>query len=225
MQYQNVIQGRFIRRPNRFIAHVVIDGKEQVCHVKNTGRCRELLLPGARVILEKATNSARKTQYDLIAVYKGDTLINMDSQAPNAVAAELLPKLFPQALSIQRECRRGASRLDLCLTMPDGPFWVEVKGVTLEEDGIAMFPDAPTERGIKHLQELMECVKQGERAAVLFLIQMKGPALFRPNEKTHPAFADALRQAAESGVEVLVYDCRVTEDTLVADASVPFELG
>ena len=225
MQYQNTVQGIFRHRPNRFIAHVEIDGKEQVCHVKNTGRCRELLLPGARVILEKATNSARKTQYDLIAVYKGDTLINMDSQAPNAVAAELLPKLFPQALSIQRECRCGASRLDLCLTMPDGPFWVEVKGVTLEEDGIAMFPDAPTERGIQHLQGLMECVKQGERAAVLFLIQMKGPTLFRPNEKTHPAFADALRQAAESGVEVLVYDCRVTEDTLIADAPVPFELG
>ncbi len=196
----------------------------EVCHVKNTGRCRELLLPGVRVVLAVAQNPARKTKYDLIAVYKGDTLINMDSQAPNQVAAELLPRLFPDAERIKAECTRGDSRLDFCMERQGRKTWVEVKGVTLEEKGIALFPDAPTQRGVKHIHTLISCAKQGDQACLLFLIQMKGPFVLRPNLATHPAFGQALCMAREKGVQLLAYDCLVAPGEIYADAPVRVDL-
>ena len=202
MQYGSVVQGRFLARPNRFIALVEIDGVETVCHVKNTGRCRELLRPGAAVYLERSGNPSRKTAFDLIAVDKDGLLINMDAQAPNKVFGEFARSFEPAVLDVKPEYVYGASRLDFCLTTPMGLHLVEVKGVTLEEDGHARFPDAPTERGVKHLQ-------------------MAGMTDFAPNDDTHPAFGAALRQAAEAGVNVAAYTCRVTPDTLGIDRPVP----
>ncbi len=230
MQYGQVVPGRFIRRPNRFIAHVEIDGREETVHVKNTGRCRELLTPGCRVYLEVAENPARRTGYDLIAVEKerpskSTLLINMDSQVVNTVAAEWLPRsgLFSPGAVIRREVTKGDSRFDFCITDGDARAWLEVKGVTLEQEGVALFPDAPTQRGVKHLRGLTACRQAGERALVLFVVQMPEPLCLRPNDATHPAFGEALRQAAAAGVEVLAMDCRVTPDTLMIDRPVPVE--
>lgn len=223
MTYSTVRTGRFLSRPNRFIALVDIDGTPTVCHVKNTGRCKELLTPDCTVVLEQAANPARKTPYDLIAVYKGDRLVNMDSQAPNAVAADFLAAQFPNA-TIRREVTYGDSRFDFYVENGEEKWFVEVKGCTLEVDNIGYFPDAPTQRGVKHLRHLTRAVSEGYRAAVLFIIQMEGIAAIRPNDTTHPAFGDALREAAEKGVEVWAVDCAVTPSTLTHRNPVPVQL-
>ena len=197
-----------------------VDGAETVCHVKNTGRCRELLVPGAVVYLEKGTNPNRKTAYDLIAVEKGGRLINMDAQAPNKVFAEWATRFDPTATAVHSEYRFGQSRLDFCLETPQGLHLVEVKGVTLEENGHARFPDAPTERGVKHLHELMRAVELGHRATAFFVIQMADVADFSPNDATHPAFGEALRQAKAAGVNIAAYSCRVTPDSMTIDRPV-----
>ena len=221
MEDKNTVKGIFLARPNRFIAHVEVDGRVEVCHVKNTGRCRELLVPGVPVILCRAENAQRKTKYDLIAVYKdGHHLINMDSQAPNAAAAELLAGLFP-GVPLRPEQRWGSSRFDFALDFPEGRAFVEVKGCTLERSGHAYFPDAPTERGARHIRELIALKRSGGRAMLLFLIQMKGVHSFSPNEETDPAFAAALRDARDAGVEILCYDCIVSESSMVGDKAVP----
>ncbi len=224
MQYGQVREGRFLSRPNRFIAHVAIDGAETVVHVKNTGRCRELLVPGATVYVERSANPQRKTAYDLIAVEKGGRLINMDAQAPNRVFREFAGVFDPTAEAVHPEFTYGQSRLDFCLTTPAGLHLVEVKGVTLEEGGHTRFPDAPTERGIKHLRELERAVAEGHRATVFFVIQMADVLDFAPNDVTHPAFGEALRHAAAAGVEVAAYDCAVTADTLTIRHVVPVVL-
>ena len=217
-----MIRAGFLSRPNRFIAHAALDGGETVvCHVKNTGRCRELLTPGAAVYLEKAANPARKTAYDLIAVEKGQKLINMDAQAPNRVFAEWARTFDPSAQTVKPEFTFGQSRLDFCLEGAQGLHLVEVKGVTLEEDGHARFPDAPTERGVRHLHELMRAVALGHRATAFFVVQMEDVTDFSPNDATHPAFGAALRQAAAAGVQVLAYSCRVTPDSLTIHRPVP----
>ena len=223
MRYQAIQQARFLARPNRFIAHVDLNGRTEVCHVKNTGRCRELLTPGAAVYLETSSNPARKTKYDLVAVEKGDLLINMDAQAPNKVFGEWAAGggFLPGLTAIRPESAWEDSRFDFLLEDSQGPCFVEVKGVTLEEGGEARFPDAPTERGVKHLRGLQRAAAQGWRAAVFFVIQMKGVTHFRPNDATHPAFGAALREAASHGVEVYARDCLVTPESLVLDAPVP----
>ena len=221
MTYAGIRRAVFLARPNRFVAEIALPGGEEVlCHVKNTGRCRELLVPGAEVVLEKAENPARKTGWDLVAVYKNGNLINMDAQAPNALAAEYLPALFPGA-AIKPECVYGDSRLDFRVDGPDGVSYVEVKGVTLESGGHARFPDAPTERGVKHLHELIHAVEQGHRATAFFVVQMAEVADFAPNDDTHPAFGAALRQAAAAGVNVVAYACRVAPDRMEIDRPVP----
>lgn len=224
MRYNKILKAKFISRPNRFIAHCELDGEEVVCHVKNTGRCKELLTAGATVILtDERENKNRKTPFDLISVYKGEQLINMDSQAPNKVAEELMGRLYPNA-TIRREVTYGKSRIDLFIENGEEKIFVEVKGVTLEVDGVAKFPDAPTERGIKHLLELERAVSEGYKAIALFIIQMKGVEYFTPNSETHPQFADALAHAHKNGVQVWAYDCRVQEGFLEADDSVEVRL-
>lgn len=231
MRYGRVVPGTFLDRPNRFIAHVQLDGQTETVHVKNTGRCRELLVPGCRVYLSVSDNPARKTKYDLIAVEKhrpDGTVwhINMDSQAPNDAAAEWLPRsgLFSDSAVIRREVTHKGSRFDFYIEDGDKKAFLEVKGCTLEDDGRAMFPDAPTERGVKHLRELTACVGEGYEAYVLIVIQMKGVTFFSPNDKTDPAFGEAMRQAASGGVRVLAMDCRIEPDGMVIDAPVAVDL-
>ena len=226
MHYGCVVEGRFLLRPNRFIAHVETAEGLQICHVKNTGRCRELLVPGAPVYLERAENPARKTAYDLIAVKKGNLLINMDAQAPNRVFQEWASAgcFLPGVRAVVPEYRYGDSRLDFALETGRGLHLVEVKGVTLEEAGIVRFPDAPTERGVKHIRELIKAVREGVPATLFFVIQMQDAALFAPNDKTHPAFGQALREAAAAGVQILAYDCAVTPESLELRAPVRVEL-
>ncbi len=224
LQYTEVKRGVFLTRPNRFIAHVEIDGESVVCHVKNTGRCRELLVAGTEVWLERGQNPNRKTAYDLIAVQKGHQLINMDAQAPNKVFEEWAAVFEPKLTKIRREYTYGQSRLDFCLFTDEGLHLVEVKGVTLEENGHTRFPDAPTERGIKHLQELIRAVKEGHRASVVFVIQMEEAVDFAPNDVTHPAFGDALRQAAAAGVQIVALNCRVTPDRMEILGEIPVML-
>jgi sugar fermentation stimulation protein A len=215
MQYPDMVTGIFLKRPNRFIAHVCIDGKEEICHVKNTGRCRELLPEGAKVWCQRSNNPARKTKYDLITVQKGDRLINMDSQAPNAAAREwLLGGGLGEISDLRSETVHGDSRFDFAFTMDGRKCFLEVKGVTLENDGVCAFPDAPTERGVKHLQCLTRAAQDGYGAFVLFVIQMADVKYLHPNDKTDPAFGSALRTAAENGVRVLAMDCAVTEDSM-----------
>lgn len=228
MKYGTVVPGRFLARPNRFIAHVELDGQTQICHVKNTGRCRELLVPGARVYLEDfGPDTKRKTRYDLIAVEKGSLLINMDSQAPNKAVEEFLRAggLWESPTLVRPETKWGNSRFDFYLEQGERKAFLEVKGVTLEQEGLALFPDAPTQRGVKHLEELTAAAAAGFEAYVLFLIQMKGVHTFRPNWELHPQFGQALVQAAQAGVNVLAYDCRVTPSTMVLDAPVPVNLS
>ena len=219
MQYQKIVTGYFLERPNRFIAHVEVDGEEKICHVKNTGRCRELLTPRARVILATGENPNRKTEYDLVAVYKGDRLINLDSQAPNAVFGEWVRegRYFPNLTLVKPEYTYGNSRFDYYLEAGDRRIFVEVKGVTLEQDGVVMFPDAPTLRGAKHLRELSDAVKNGYEAFAFFVIQMDGCKCFTPNRKTDPDFAMALEQAAADGVQLRAVTCRVSENGLEID--------
>ena len=214
MKYEFVKEGIFESRPNRFIAYVALEGERVVCHVKNTGRCRELLVPGATVYLARGSNPQRKTAWDLIAVKKGDRLINMDSQAPNAVVAEAIPRLFPDAILVRAESIFGESRFDFYIETAERRIFLEVKGVTLEDEGVVRFPDAPTERGVKHLRELSRCVEAGYDAYVLFVIQMEGVSYLTPNDGTHQAFGDALREAAGQGVRVLAYDCVVSADEM-----------
>lgn len=231
MKYQKIIPAIFISRPNRFIAHVYIDGKVETVHVKNTGRCRELLTEGCTVYLSVADNPSRKTGYDLVAVEKKrhnkmPLLINMDSQIANDVAAEWLTSgnLFSLSASVRREVTHGNSRFDFYVEDGERKAFVEVKGVTLEHDGVAMFPDAPTERGVKHVKELAALIDKGFEAYVLFIVQMKDIRLMRPHDAMHKAFGDALREAAQKGVAVLAVDCLVTEDSIVADQQIPVVL-
>lgn len=241
MTYDNIVTGTFLKRPNRFIAYVEINGAIKTCHVKNTGRCQELLVPGCTVILEfhpKAKEMKRKTEYDLIAVYKGDLLINMDSQAPNQAALEWIREKEAKGLSlenvgiptnIRREVTHGDSRFDLAFELKNEetgkctPAFMEVKGVTLEKGGNVFFPDAPTIRGVKHLNGLIQAKKDGFETFLLLVIQMKGIRKFYPNDETHKAFGDALRKAFASGVHILAYDCQVTEDSMSIDEKV--EIG
>ena len=219
MQYGQVVTGCFMERPNRFIAHVEVDGEEKVCHVKNTGRCRELLTPRAKVILAKGENPNRKTEYDLVAVYKGERLINLDSQAPNAVFGEWVRQsgYFPNLTLVKPEYTYRNSRFDYYLEAGDRKIFVEIKGVTLEQDGVVMFPDAPTARGAKHLRELSAAVKNGYEAFVFFVIQMDECKYFTPNRKTDPDFAFALEQAAADGVQPRAVTCRVWENGMEID--------
>lgn len=229
MKYYNIHKATFISRPNRFIAECELDGERIIAHVKNTGRCRELLVDGATVYLDKPSGRIRKTEYDLVAVEKrldnGETvLINMDSGAPNDAVAEFIGGLFPDASSIRREVTKGNSRFDFCIAEDSETTFLEVKGVTLESNGVAMFPDAPTERGVKHIDELIKLKGQGYGAIIFFVIQMKGVREFRPNDFTHSAFGDALRRAKQAGVSILAYDCTVTADSMIIDAPVPVKL-
>ena len=215
MKYRNIVPGRFLRRPNRFVAHIEIGGKEEICHVKNTGRCRELLPAGAKVWCEKSDNPNRKTAYDLIAVQKGKRLINMDSQAPNAAVKQwLLAGGFGEITDLRPEKTQGESRFDFAFTKDGTPCFMEVKGVTLETEGVCAFPDAPTTRGAKHLRELTALKKEGYGAYVLFVIQMADVAYLHPNDATDPVFSDALREAASAGVQILAMDCAVTPDSM-----------
>ena len=216
MRYDNMVPGIFRSRPNRFIAYIEIDGKEEICHVKNTGRCRELLTPGAEVWCQKSENPNRKTKYDLICVKKGDLLINMDSQAPNIAAKEWLQAGgLGEIQDLKAEYTHGDSRFDFSFLKDGNRCFLEVKGVTLEHDGVCAFPDAPTERGVKHLQGLTAAVDAGYGAFVLFVVQMADMKYLRPNDDTDPAFGAALRKAAEKGVTILAMDCAVTEDSMV----------
>ncbi len=226
MKYEKIVKAKFKSRPNRFIAIVEIDGKEETVHVKNTGRCRELLVEGATVFLEEGSNPERKTKYDLVAVIKNGTLVNIDSQAPNKVAVEFLREcgLFSKDAEIKQEVTYKSSRFDIFVSDKERKAFIEVKGVTLEENGIAMFPDAPTERGVKHLRELIEAKKDGYESYILFVIQMKGIKYFTPNYNTHLEFGNTLKIAKENGVEILAYDCLVAEDGFKIDASVSVRL-
>ena len=215
MNYENMVPGRFLARPNRFIAHVEIGGNEEIVHVKNTGRCRELLTVGAEVWCRFDPNPARKTHYDLITVRKGDRLINMDSQAPNAAAKEWLRSGgLGDIQNLKAESFHGDSRFDFSFTKDGKTCYLEVKGVTLENDGVCAFPDAPTERGVKHLRGLAALAQQGYGAYVLFVIQMPDVKYLHPNDATDPAFGAALRDAAAAGVQILAMDCAVTENTM-----------
>ena len=224
MQYGKILPARFLARPNRFVARVEAEGQELVCHVKNTGRCRELLVPGATVWLEESPNPNRKTKFDLIAVEKGERLINMDAQAPNQVFGEWARagKWVPDLTLLRPETKYGASRFDFYWEAPDRRGFVEVKGVTLEEDGVVRFPDAPTLRGVKHLEELMAAKEAGYEAAVCFVVQMGEVRWMEPNDRTHPEFGEALRRAARAGVQVLALDCDVRPDRL--DIAGPVEV-
>lgn len=227
MKYPNVCKGKFIERPNRFIAYVEIEGKREVCHVKNTGRCKELLIPGREVYLTRSDNPARKTAYDLIAVQKGERLINMDSQLPNAAAFEWLMARKDEfgIDKLKREVSHGSSRFDLWGAKKDGQeFFIEVKGVTLEDKGVVRFPDAPTERGVKHVEELAKCVEEGYKAAVLFVIQMEDVKWFGPNWTTHAAFGEALIKAEKAGVMIKAVRCMVKPDEMYILSGVEVKL-
>lgn len=227
MRYENIEEGRFIERSNRFVAYVNIAGRREKVHVKNTGRCRELLLPGALVYLEKSGNPARSTAYDLIAVEKEGRIVNMDSQAPNHVVLEWLQtgQLFPDLLSVRPETVYGGSRLDFYIETSTDKIFMEVKGVTLEEEGEVRFPDAPSERAVKHIEELIRARKEGYGAYILFVIQMKGVNYLIPNADTHPEFAEALQRAYRAGVNILAYDCHVTPDSLTIADAVPVKFN
>ena len=225
MNYANMIPGTFLARPNRFIAHVEIDGQAEVVHVKNTGRCRELLPAGAEVWCQKSDNPTRKTKYDLITVKKGSRLINMDSQAPNLAAREwLVGGGLGEIKNLRAETKHGDSRFDFSFAKDGKPCFLEVKGCTLENDGVCAFPDAPTERGAKHLRGLTEAVKEGYGGYVLFVIQMTDVKYLHPNDATDPEFGKALREAAANGVEVLAVDCDVTVEEMKIRNFVPVVL-
>ena len=227
MQYTNIMAGKFLSRPNRFIAHVEIAGREEIVHVKNTGRCKELILPGATVYVQHFPESKRKTKYDLIAVEKQNLLINMDSQAPNKVVQEWLMEQEPfgKITYLKPECKHGDSRFDFYLETEAKKMFIEVKGVTLEEKGVVMFPDAPTERGVKHVQELCHCLEQGYEAAIVFVVQMSGMRYFTPNRRTHAAFAEALERAEACGVRMLALSCEVTPESLAINGEIPIHLA
>ena len=252
MKYNQVVSGTFLQRPNRFIAHVLIDGKEEICHVKNTGRCRELLIPGCTVYCAVSDNPQRKTKYDLIAVEKSienqivfanagipslhvkstpeahsTLLVNMDSQAPNAAVKEWLrsgASPFGNINYMKPEYKYGNSRFDFYLECNNRNIFLEVKGVTLEDNGVVLFPDAPTERGVKHVRELIRCLEEGFETYVLFVVQMEHALYFIPNRKTHPQFADALCDAQNAGVHLLAFTCKVTPDEMKIDKELKVRL-
>ena len=221
----DMVPGKFLARPNRFIAHVEIEGSLEICHVKNTGRCRELLPAGAKVWCQRTQNPTRKTKFDLITVEKGSRLINMDSQAPNIAAKEwLLSGGLGPVEDLRAETIHGDSRFDFSFTLHGKPCFLEVKGVTLENGGVCAFPDAPTLRGAKHVKGLTQAAAEGYGAYILFVIQMEDVLYLHPNDETDPQFGQALRQAAENGVQLLAMDCHVTEDTMVIGKPVPIKL-
>ncbi len=225
MQYKNIVPGIFRARPNRFIAHVEIGGEEQICHVKNTGRCKELLIPGTQVWCQYFDSTARKTHYDLIAVQKGNRIINMDSQAPNAAAREwLLSGGLGDITDLRPETVHGDSRFDFSFRLNGKQCFLEVKGVTLENGGVCAFPDAPTQRGVKHLHGLTQAVRNGFEAYVLFVIQMEDVLYLQPNDSTDLVFGQALRQAQDAGVQVLAFDCAVTPGTMTIRKPVEMRL-
>ncbi|MBR5496374.1 MAG: DNA/RNA nuclease SfsA [Clostridia bacterium] len=223
MRYNKIHKAEFISRPNRFIVYCRLHGEEVVCHVKNTGRCRELLTENAIVFLAESDNPERKTKYDLVSVVKNGMMINMDSQAPNIAAGEYLRKIYPHGI-IRPETKYGKSRFDFYVENGDEKIFVEVKGVTLEKDSLALFPDAPTERGVKHINELAECLNDGYKAKILFVIQMENISAFSPNDEMHRQFGDALRNAENAGVEILAVNCVVTEDSMIIKENVPIIL-
>lgn len=226
MQYQNIVPGRFVDRPNRFIAHVEINGQVQTVHVKNTGRCKELLVPGATVYLEGNDDPNRKTAWDLVAVQKGERLINMDSQAPNRLFSEWVHggNFLPNVTLVRSETRFGDSRLDFYMEADGKKHFVEVKGVTLEEGGIVRFPDAPTLRGVKHLEELIRAHEQGYESWVCFVVQMPDVKWFEPNDRTHPQFGQTLRRAHSAGVHVLAVDCETAPGRVIICGEIPVHL-
>lgn len=223
MIYHNIVSGKFIDRPNRFIANIEVDGEIKVCHVKNTGRCKELLVPGVDVLLEYFQETKRKTSYDLISVYKGKRLINMDSQAPNKIVKEFLEigSLIPNIKYIKPECKHLSSRFDFYVEADERKIFIEVKGVTLEDNGIVKFPDAPTSRGVRHINELIECVDEGFEAYVIFVVQMRDVKYFSPNNDTHHEFGKTLIKAKEKGVKILAYECEVGGEFITLSREVP----
>lgn len=227
MRYDNIHKGTFLSRPNRFIANVEIDGKAEVCHVKNTGRCKELLVEGCTVWLEHSDSGSRKTAFDLVAVEKGDRLINMDSQAPNKAVGEWLREKMPfgEGFLVYPEKKYGNSRFDFYLESQDKKIFMEVKGCTLEKDGVVLFPDAPTLRGVKHIEELSHCIDEGYEAYIMILVQMSNVKYFTPNYVTHPEFGEALEKASRKGVKILCYDCNVTPDSMTVGKPVSVKLG
>ena len=226
MKYERIEMGRFLERPNRFIAYVEILGKKETVHVKNTGRCAELLVPGATGYVQKSDNLERKTQWDLIGVEKGNRMINMDSQIPNRVVEEWIRQgnLFPNATLIKPETTFGKSRFDLYIEVDGRKIFMEIKGVTLEDNGVVRFPDAPTERGVKHVEELAEAVKAGYEAYLFFVVQMKDVKYLAPNMKTHAAFGEAMKKAKAQGVNILAYECQVEKDSIEITKEVPVVL-
>ncbi len=225
MTYERMVPGIFLARPNRFVAYVQIGGQQETVHVKNTGRCRELLIPGVQVWCQKSANPQRKTAYDLICVQKEERLINMDSQAPNAAAGEWLASGgLGEIAQLRPEVKQGNSRFDFAFQKDGKDCFLEVKGVTLEYGGVCAFPDAPTQRGARHLWELTRLAREGYGAYVLFVIQMEDVQYLHPNDGTDPEFAEALRQAEMAGVKVLAMDCTVTEHTMQLRREVPVRL-
>ena len=226
MIYKNIKTAKFLNRPNRFIAHIEIDGREEICHVKNTGRCKELLTENATVFVQEADNPSRKTRYDLIGVVKGERMINMDSQIPNKVFREWAENsgYFGDITLLKGEKTFENSRFDFYIETEKDKIFVEVKGVSLEEDGVVLFPDAPTERGVKHINELMSAVADGYEGYILFVIQMKEISCMMPNDITHKAFGDALRSAEKCGIKILAVDCIVTPDSIICDKNIKVKL-
>lgn len=224
--YHNMVPGTFRTRPNRFIAHVEIAGKEEICHVKNTGRCRELLIPGVTVWCQHHDDPKRKTEFSLIAVQKGEWLVNMDSQVPNKLAYDYVNQgglgFVPEL--VKAEQTFGSSRFDLYYEVGARKGFVEVKGVTLEQDGVVSFPDAPTQRGTKHLRELQEAVRQGYEAWVLFVVQMSDVLYFTPNIAHDPDFARTLQEAENSGVHIKAVECAVTPETIAITKEIPIKI-
>lgn len=226
MKYNKTVKATFIERPNRFVAKVNLDGEEIYCHVKNTGRCRELLQPGVDVWLEDSENPNRKYRYSLVSVRKGDRMVNMDSQAPNKAVGEWLKNesLFKDIKLLKPESRYGSSRFDFYCEYEDKKAFIEVKGVTLENDGVVSFPDAPTERGARHVAELIECIKDGYEAYIIFVIQMKNVLCFEPNEDHDPIFAKTLRKAQQEGVNIIAVDCFVSDSEMIIEEPVQVKL-
>jgi len=227
MKYSNIKEAEFLGRPNRFIAICNVDGVEEICHVKNTGRCRELLTQGVKVYLEKSNNPNRKTKYDLVAVKKGNEIFNIDSQAPNYVVQEWIEKggLFCDVTMVKPEAVNGGSRFDFYVEHGGISAFVEVKGVTLEEDGVLLFPDAPTVRGVKHINELINARKNGYEAYIIFVVQTEKAKYFTPNMKTHKEFGEALELAYKNGVKILCYSCRTGTGYLEIGRPVPVKLS
>lgn len=228
MYYGEVKEAIFKERPNRFIAYCEVEGSLEKVHVKNTGRCKELLVPGVKVYLQVHDNPKRKTKYSLITVQKGDRLVNIDSQAPNTVVEEALkagsiklPNMEMPLINIKREKTYGNSRFDFYMQSQNEEAYMEIKGATLEEEDYVKFPDAKTERGTKHVEELIKAVEEGYKAYILFVIQMENIRYFTPHVARDPKFAKALYEASQKGVTILAYECKVTENTLHITKEVP----